>query len=123
MHDIDTWHKKTNLYVEWFNTEVNWYCIISNPYIQFFLKKDVNTFQETVLSKLWELIFYSLTYQISVWSLEGLLPLSTHFYKHLLYLMSKLSSLWNIIFHASVYDNAVTIELARPSLIQLLLFT
>ena len=22
MHDIDTWDKKTNLYVEWFNTEV-----------------------------------------------------------------------------------------------------
>ena len=59
-------------------------------------------------------------YQISVWSLEGLFPLSTHFYKHLLYLMSKLSSVWNIILHASVYDNAVTIELARPSLIQLL---
>ena len=46
----------------------------------------------------------------SISSLEGLLPLSTNFYKNLLYLLPKLSSLKKIILHAPVYNNAVTTE-------------
>ena len=49
----------------------------------------------------------------SVWSLEGLLPLSTNFYKNLLYLLTKLPTFKKISLHASVYNNAVTTEAAK----------
>ena len=74
------------------------------------------TFQQNMLNS--EDKFF-IVYHIksSVWSLERLLPLSTNFYKILLYLLPKLSTLQKISLHAPGYNIAVTTEAARPSLI------
>ena len=70
-----------------------------------------------MLSRLWDVFFIVKHTKSSVWSLEGLLPLSSNFYKNFLYLLTKLSTLEKISLHASVYNNAASTEAAMPSLI------
>ena len=86
------------------------------------LKKRCILISAKCAQKTMRIYFYSLTYQIFCLGIRGVTYQQTFIKIYYTY-WPNYPHFKQISLHASVYNNAVTTETARPSLIQLLFFT